>query len=109
MERLLIIWLENQIQKSEPCHIMTVEAKARSLFEDIKVNLSDPEAKFMASNGWFHIFEAHSNFHGVTFIGKAESADVKAAELHSQIFGKFIEDGGCTAQPISNLDEAGLF
>jgi len=31
-------------------------SKDRSLFEDIKVNLSDPEAKFVASNGWFHIF-----------------------------------------------------
>jgi len=31
-------------------------SKARSLFDDIMVNLSDPEAKFVVSNGWFHIF-----------------------------------------------------
>jgi hypothetical protein len=51
--------MEDQILKSVPQSAMTVAAKARILFEDIKVNLSDPKAKFMASNGWFHIFEAH--------------------------------------------------
>jgi len=49
--------MEDQILKSVPHSVMTVAAKARILFEDIKVNLSDPKAKFVASNGLFHIFE----------------------------------------------------
>jgi hypothetical protein len=86
VERLLIMWMEDKIQNSEPCYIMTVQAKGRSLFEVIKVNLSDPEAKSVASNGWFHIFEAHSNICHVSFSGEAETADTKAAELPPQIF-----------------------
>lgn len=78
---------------------MTVQAKGRSLFEVIKVNLSDPEAKSVASNGWFHIFEAHSNICHVSFSGEAETADTKAAELPPQIFWKFTEESGSTAKP----------
>jgi hypothetical protein len=51
--------MEDQILKSVPHSAKTVVAKARSLFQDIKVNVSDPKAKFLASSGWFHIFEAH--------------------------------------------------
>jgi hypothetical protein len=51
--------MEDQILKSVPQSVITVAAKARSRFEDINVNLSDPKAKFVASNVWFHVFEAH--------------------------------------------------
>jgi hypothetical protein len=44
---------------------MTTEAKAGSLFEFVKVKLSYPKAKFVASNGWFYRFKARANFHNV--------------------------------------------
>lgn len=53
------MWMEDQILKSVPQSATKVVAKSRSLIEDIKVNLSDPEAKSVASSRWFHIFEAH--------------------------------------------------
>ena len=53
------MWMEDQRLKRVPQSITAVETKGRSLFEDINVNLSDPKEKFVASNGWFHIFETH--------------------------------------------------
>jgi hypothetical protein len=53
------MWMEDHVLKNVPQSATTVAAKARILFKGIKVNLSDPKVKFVASNGWFHIFEAH--------------------------------------------------
>jgi hypothetical protein len=36
MEKLLTMWMEAQIQKYIPLSLMTIQAKARNLFEDVK-------------------------------------------------------------------------
>jgi hypothetical protein len=56
--------MEDQIKKRAPLSLMTVQTKARSLFEAIKGKYSDPYAKFVASNGWFNR-KARASFHNV--------------------------------------------
>jgi hypothetical protein len=69
-------------------------AKARSLFEAVKRKYSDPNAKFVASHGWFNRFNARANFHNVKVSGEAASADTKAAEMYPDVLRKIIEEGG---------------
>lgn len=108
MEKLLTIWMEDQIQKCMPLSLRVIQAKARSLFEDVKGKFDNPDVKFMASNGWFNRFKMRSNFHNVKVSGEA-GIDHKAAETYPGVIKKIIEDGGYTAQQIFNVDEAGLF
>lgn len=107
MEKLLTIWMEDQIQKRLPLSLRAIQAKARSLFEDVKGKFDNPDVQFMASNGWFNRFKMRSNFLNVNVSGEA-GADRKAAETYPGVLKKIIEEGGYTAQQIFNVDETGL-
>lgn len=50
MEKLLLLWVEGNVLQIVPLNLLMFQVKARSLFEDLKVNISDPEAKFVAAN-----------------------------------------------------------
>jgi hypothetical protein len=43
--------MEEKIFKKAPLNLLTVQVKTRSLFEDLKVNIGDPEAKLVATDG----------------------------------------------------------
>jgi ABC-type Zn uptake system ZnuABC Zn-binding protein ZnuA len=75
---------------------MTIQAKLRSLFEAVKRKYSGPNAKFVASHGWFSRFEARVNFNNVKVSGEAASADTKAAQMYPEVLRKIIEEGGYT-------------
>jgi len=46
---LLMLWMEDRIQNNVPLNRMAIQVEAGSCFEVAKVNLSDPEVKFVAS------------------------------------------------------------
>jgi hypothetical protein len=75
---------------------MTIQAKARSLFEAVKGKYNDPNTKFVASHGWFNRFNARANFHNVKVGGEAASAHTKAAEMYPEVLRKIIEGGYTT-------------
>lgn len=56
MEELLILWVADEKQQNVPLRLMKIQAEARSLVEDMKVNFSNPELKFFSSTG------CHTNF-----------------------------------------------
>jgi hypothetical protein len=84
-EKLLILWMEDKIQSNAPLSLRTIQAKARNRFEGVKVKSSDPKAKFMAINGWFHRFKTRANFYNVKVCGESVRADIKAAETCLEI------------------------
>ncbi|KFD59958.1 hypothetical protein M514_27866 [Trichuris suis] len=53
MERLLVIWMECQIQKNDPLNLLAIQAKARSLFETLKREGRDPMRTLTESCGCF--------------------------------------------------------
>jgi hypothetical protein len=108
IDTLLTMWMEDQIQKRVPLNLMMILGKARSLFEAVKVKYSDPNAKFVASHGWFNRFKARANFRNVKVSGEAANADRKAAEMFPEVLRKIIEEGGYTTQQIFNVDGTGF-
>uniref|UniRef100_K7F3I0 HTH CENPB-type domain-containing protein n=1 Tax=Pelodiscus sinensis TaxID=13735 RepID=K7F3I0_PELSI len=102
MEKILVLWMEDQIEKCTPLSPMTIQTKACSLFEDLKKEGYDYDQTFTASHGWFNHFKMHANLHNVKLSGEAASDDSKAAE-------PFLEELDKLTKEIFNVDETGLF
>ncbi|XP_018419693.1 PREDICTED: tigger transposable element-derived protein 1-like [Nanorana parkeri] len=107
MEKLLVIWFDDQIQKRMPMSLSIIQAKALSIFKTLKAGEESTET-FTASHGWFQKFCHRFNLHNRSVSGEAASADV-AAETFLDQFDKIIEKGGYCPEQIFNVDETRLF
>ncbi len=116
MERLLSIWVEDLNQKRIPLSEMEIQAKARSLYSDLKKeNGTENEegggtsSNFNASRGWFYRFKKRTGLHNVRIVGESASADKDAALRYPQELKDIIQNGGYKDEQIFNVDETGLF
>ncbi|XP_059580411.1 tigger transposable element-derived protein 1-like [Alligator mississippiensis] len=110
MEKLLVIWFDDQIQKRMPMSLLIIQAKARSIFETLKAREGEESTEtFTASHGWFQWFRRRFNVHNRNISSEAASADVEAAEKFVDQFDEIIEKGGYRPEQIFNVDETGLF
>lgn len=111
MERLLLLWLEDQNQRRMPVSLMLIQEKAKSLFEKLKAE-KGPESQseeFAASRGWFHRFRSRADLHNIKVQGEAASADHAAASDFPDTLAEIIREGGYSAEQVFNVDETGLF
>ncbi|KAM4045527.1 tigger transposable element-derived protein 1-like [Anomaloglossus baeobatrachus] len=108
MERLLVLWLEDQNQRRIPVSLMVIQEMARQLFETLKRQKGEG-SEFVASRGWFKRFKDRANFHNIKVQGEAASADEKAATEFPKALAEIIEECGYCAQQVFNVDETGLF
>ncbi|XP_053561290.1 tigger transposable element-derived protein 1-like [Bombina bombina] len=101
MERLLILWIENQTTRHVPVNQAIIQSKALSLSNDLKAKKGEAEKDAE--------FVKRSNLHNIKVQGEAAAADTEAAESYPSDFAKIIEDGGYSMDQIFNVDETGLF
>ncbi|XP_066228014.1 putative CENPB DNA-binding domain-containing protein 1 [Saccopteryx leptura] len=91
MEKLLYIWMEDQIQKQTRLSLFNVQMKAQSLFQTLKERAGeDYSQEFVASTGWFQRFKKRFQMHSVRVTGEAASADEEGA-LFNRCRGHCIE------------------
>ncbi|XP_064081201.1 tigger transposable element-derived protein 1-like [Macrobrachium nipponense] len=111
MEKLLMIWLEDQNQRRVPVSLSVIQEKARELHEAVakKHGEGSVSGEFSVSRGWFNRFKARAIFHNVKLQGEAASADSKAADSFPSGLAEIIKDDGYTADQVFNVDETGLF
>lgn len=112
MEKLLIIWIEDNNKRRMPMSQMTIQEKALSIFENLKNGYTDESAEdvtFQASRGWFEKFKNRFNLHNLKMKGEAASADEPAAKEYPNILKGIIERGGYKPQQVFNVDETGLY
>ena len=111
MERLLVLWLEDQNQRRMPISLMLIQEKAKSLFEMLKAEKGDESEGevFAASRGWFHRFSSRANLHNIRVQGEAASADYAAASDFPGALAQIIREGEYSAKQVFNVDETGLF
>jgi transposase-like protein len=93
MEKLLTMWMEAQIQKHVPLSLMTIQAKARNLFENAKRKYPEGVQAFAASSGWFSRFKERSGFHNVKVFGEPASGNVEGANKLPEWLQKVICEG----------------
>ncbi|XP_066941104.1 tigger transposable element-derived protein 1-like [Macrobrachium rosenbergii] len=99
MEKLLLIWLEDQNQRRVPVSLSVIQEKARELHAAVVKKSGEGSAseEFSASRGWFNSFKARANLHNVKLQGEAVSADGVAAESFPSGLAEIIREGGYTA------------
>lgn len=109
MERLLVMWLEDQHQQCIPVSLMLIQEKAKQLFEAIKYEKGEESEEFVASRGWFMRFKARAKLHNFKVQSEAAREDEKAASEFPKRLAGLIKEGDYCAQQVFNVDETGLF
>ncbi|XP_066467614.1 tigger transposable element-derived protein 1 [Tiliqua scincoides] len=111
MEKVLNLWIQDQISHNIPLSQGLIQAKALTLFNAMKAEKGEASAEetFGASRGWYDNFKKRSNLHIIAGQGEIASTDTAAPETFPAELEKVIEDGGYTKQQIFNVDETGLF
>ncbi|KFD62050.1 hypothetical protein M514_25769 [Trichuris suis] len=111
MEELLVIRMESQIQKNVPLSLLTIQAKATSLFNTLKQRFADPThvQMFRTSREWFQLFKRRHNFHNVKVSGETTCADIESSVPFDDEFDRIIADEKYLPEQIFNFDETSLF
>uniref|UniRef100_S4RIC1 HTH psq-type domain-containing protein n=1 Tax=Petromyzon marinus TaxID=7757 RepID=S4RIC1_PETMA len=104
MEQLLVTWMEDRIQKRMPLSLLTIQAKARMLFYDLKKRYDD--ATYNVTAG-FSVSKTCHNFHSIKISGAAASADAEGAERFKGELHKIIVEENYLPEQIFNVDETG--
>ncbi|XP_070256816.1 tigger transposable element-derived protein 1-like [Myotis yumanensis] len=111
MERLLVLWLDDQHQRRIPVSLMLIQEQAKRLFEALKKEKGDGSEReeFVASKGWLMRFQAPGNLHNLKVPGQAASGDAKAAGDFPSALAEIIREGGYCDKQVFNVDKTGLF
>jgi transposase-like protein len=100
-------WIEHQFQCAIPVSTMIIQAKAKTLFDNLNAIEPDPKVPSCAgSGGWF---EGHHGFHNLKLTGKCAEADLVAAEKFPVLLQVTIEEHGYLPQQVFSLDDTRLF
>lgn len=79
VERVLSVWIENQVQKGNPVNILIIRTKALELYETIKSENDDeallPTMKFVASRNWIDNFMKRANLQDIPLGGRVFLTD----------------------------------
>ncbi|XP_068218893.1 tigger transposable element-derived protein 1-like [Palaemon carinicauda] len=110
MEKVLHVWIEDQIKKQIPLSLLTVQTKARGLFQKLSERAGeDYSQEFVASTGWFKRFKKRFQLHNILFTGESASSNEEEARKFVDDLNEIIKDEGYLAEQIYNVDETGLY
>uniref|UniRef100_A0A8C4Q776 HTH CENPB-type domain-containing protein n=1 Tax=Eptatretus burgeri TaxID=7764 RepID=A0A8C4Q776_EPTBU len=117
MEKALIRWIEDQVQRRVPLDGPVIREKAKRLFEDMKPDTPSTSREssvvkhthFRASTGWFEKFKKRYALRNVKLVGKLASSNHETSKKFPPKRAKLIEEKGYKPEQIFIAEETGLF